>query len=84
MKRSEEQEESQVSQVVLGYILRYITYLYHYFSCCVCIIYFYFFAYCYIIGQTPDDAKVFGEIYWEENDIILVLESRVGICLKTI
>ena len=34
--------------------------------------------------QTPDDAKVFGEIYWEENDIILVLESRVGICLKTI
>jgi len=35
-------------------------------------------------GQTPDDAKVFGEIYWEENDIILVLESRVGICLKTI
>ena len=46
---------------------------------------FLFFAYiCYIIGQTPDDAKVFGEIYWEENDIILVLESRVGICLKTI
>ena len=35
-------------------------------------------------GQTPDDAKVFGEIYLEENDIILVLESRVGICLKTI
>ena len=31
---------------------------------------------------TPDDAKVFGEIYWEENDIILVPESRVGICLK--
>ena len=29
-------------------------------------------------------AKVFGEIYWEENDIILVIESRVGICLKTI
>ena len=45
---------------------------------------FLFFAYiCYIIGQTPYDAKGFGEIYWEENDIILVLESRVGICLKT-
>ena len=44
-----------------------------------------FFAYiCNIIGLTPDDDKVFGEIYWEENDIILVLESRVGICLKTI
>ena len=28
--------------------------------------------------------KFFGEIYWEENDIILVIESRVGICLKTI
>ena len=56
-----------------------------YFSCCVCIIYFYFLLIiCYIIGQTPDDAKVFGEIYWEENDIILVLESTVGICLKTI
>ena len=24
---------------------------------------------CNIIGRTPDDAKVFGEIYWEENDI---------------
>ena len=35
-------------------------------------------------GRTPDDAKVFGEIYWEENAIILVLGSRVGICLKTI
>ena len=31
-----------------------------------------------MIGRTPDDAKVFGE----ENDIILVLESRIGICLK--
>jgi len=38
---------------------------------------FLFFAYiCYIIGWTPDDANVCGEIYWEENDIILVLESR--------
>ena len=46
---------------------------------------FLFFAYiCYIIGQTSDDAKVFGEIYWEENDIILVQESRLGIGLKTI
>jgi len=26
------------------------------------------------IGRTPDNAKVFGEIYWEENYIILVLE----------
>ena len=41
----------------------------------------FFFAYvCNIIGRTP----VFGEIYWEENDIILVLESSVEICLKTI
>ena len=42
-----------------------------YSSCFVCIIYFIyslskkdFFAYiCNIIGRTPDDAKVFGEIY---------------------
>ena len=36
-----------------------------------------FFVYiCDIIGRTPDDAKVF----FEENDIILVLGSRIGIC----
>ena len=68
-----------------------------YSSCFVCIIYFIYslskkrfkkkkiFAYiCNITGRTFDDAKVFGEIYWEENDLILVLESRVGICLKTV
>ena len=58
-----------------------------YFSCCVLCLYYLFLFFadiCYIIGQTPDDAKVFVEIYCEENDIILVLESRVGICLKTI
>ena len=36
--------------------------------------------------QTPDDAKVFGEIYCEKDDVTLgrERESRVGICLKTI
>jgi len=30
-----------------------------------------------VIGWTPDDdAKVFGEIYWEENDVILLRKSR--------
>ena len=44
-------------------------------------IYFFkfFFVYiCDIIGRTTDDAKNFGE----ENDIILVLGSSIGICLK--
>ena len=32
--------------------------------------FFSFFAFiCNIIGRTHDDAKVFGEIYWEENDL---------------
>ena len=35
-----------------------------------------------ITGRTFDDAKVFGEIYWEENDLVLVIESRVGISLQ--
>ena len=62
-------------------------------SCFVCLIYFeyslskkiIFFAYiCNIIGQTHDDTKVFAEICWDENDVILVIERRVGISLKTI
>jgi len=35
---------------------------------------------CNIIGRTPDDAQVVGEIHLGENDEVLMKESKVGNC----
>ena len=35
---------------------------------------------CNIIGRTPDDAQVVGEIHLGENDEVLMRESKVGNC----
>ena len=50
----------------------------------ICLYYLFFYSFssqfffvafiCYNIGPTPDDAKVFGERYCEENDVILAID----------